>query len=367
MTVTTPTAAPALAPSVPVPAADDIFAQVHATCAALAESRGLLTDAEAGRRFLNETLTRDVYDELVSASFRTLPLRFDSDLEHVNFLAVRALLNFGSGYRAELKALTGRGAWENIQFLLMAMHLDSERLDAKRLASISSHEVASLANLPTHVDAPTGMPGITMSAPSPAAPLIDLLTRALNDTGRTLLEIGSPSLGHFVMQAIGDSRRAARLVSALASTFPVFRDVAALPSGEPVYLLKKAQYLAMDLQHLMPHLDAVQWVDAADIGIPSDNVIPSVLVHLDIVVLPLALRQLLADATSPDGRAITVDAPTMAALRAASVAAIREITPHSPFEPRSTVVLGSIVWAWAKHGDNRTKIPRLTLKETCMF
>ncbi|ORZ31266.1 hypothetical protein BCR44DRAFT_1442544 [Catenaria anguillulae PL171] len=352
------------AQGIPIPPAGDLFATLHASCAQLAKANNININLTSAKTFLSSTLTPELYADRVAHSFHPLPLRFDSQIDHINLLAVRALLNFGSGYRAELKQLTGRGAWDNIQFLVLAMHLDAHPLDAQRMHSVTASELAMLANVPTHIDAPSPIAGVTVSEPSPLVPFLNLLAQTLNDTGKILLDRGFMSLGQFVMSTIGQSRSAATLLAALASTFPAFRDVASLPGApdKPVYLLKKAQFLAMDRYFSLPNVLAVQWVDIADVGIPSDNVIPSVLVHLGILELPADFLP-----ASHDGGPITVSFEKMAALRAASVHAVKEMTPMLQYEPKFTVVLGSVIWAWAKVGDNRAKIPRLTLKDTCMF
>ncbi|KAI9217006.1 hypothetical protein BC828DRAFT_392226 [Blastocladiella britannica] len=368
----------AAAPQNRIPGPSTVFADVHASCARLASAHGLEFNADAARTWIASTLTPDVYKGAMDHSFPPLPLRFDSHLDHANFLAVRALLNFGSGYRTILKDLTGRGAWECIQYLCLSLHLDPHPLDARRMADLTAADLASLTNIPTHVDQPTPTPGIVMSVPSPALPLLNELTRVLNETGNILRDRGYASMGQWLLREIGDDRSAARLVSALASTFPAFADTWPLPTDavnggddQPTYILKKAEFLAMDLFVSIPELPAVQWTDVADIAIPSDNVIASVLVHLGILRVPQTdeWAERLPQGGG-DTKAIAVSGETMAILRAGAVQAVREMTPMVPetgYDPRYTVFVGSAVWAWAKVGENRAVIPRLTYASTCMF
>ncbi len=58
----------------------------------------------------------------------------------VNFLAISALLSFGSGYRKLLHKYVGRSAFETIAFGCMGLHM-SHTLNADTMQEISLHDV----------------------------------------------------------------------------------------------------------------------------------------------------------------------------------------------------------------------------------
>jgi hypothetical protein len=269
------------------------------------------------------------------------------------------------------------------------LHIDPTPLDAHRLATISADEVASLMNLPLQVDKPTPISGVTLSEPSELVPFIEKVTHVLNETGTILRqELNCSSLGKFVIEVSGSFQRAGRLVSALAHQFPGFRDAytfdsqgtnlkysfasAASPCGRlhsnayicsspqypDVLLLKKAQFLAIDLHMSLPHLATFQWTDLSQLSIPSDNVIPSVLLHMGILQW--------SESTCMLDSKYTLSEADFVALRAASVVAVNRMNEFNPYTPKVPVLLGCAIWAWAKVGTNRYEIPRLQFKSTCM-
>ena len=72
----------------------------------------------------------------------------------------------------------------------------------------------------------------------------------------------------------------------MVEAIPGFRDMA-MVAGEPVYLLKKIQLLALDLHSRFSksNPELFDFYDIEEVPIFSDNVIPTVLNHLKIIPL----------------------------------------------------------------------------------
>jgi hypothetical protein len=65
---------------------------------------------------------------------------------------------------------------------------------------------------------------------------------------------------------------------------PAFRDMAVI-NDEPVYIFKKVQLLCMDLYTRFSSCADFNFFDIGECSIFSDNVIPTMLYHLDIIPL----------------------------------------------------------------------------------
>jgi hypothetical protein len=156
-----------------------------------------------------------------TSSFRRLakthgflfPVKFDNAKQELNFLSVLSLLNFCSGYRAPLHALTGRGAFDSIRALLLALHLSSHEgtdlMSAKSMQGIHEAQVAEFMNLKIHVERPhESLPGVVIGERGgPAYDVVKLVTSAMNSTGEVLIRGGYPDLGAFVIEALKEGER----------------------------------------------------------------------------------------------------------------------------------------------------------------
>lgn len=136
---------------------------VRTSCAAVAAKADHVTihDSEIVR-FLAE-----IDDERWAkvADVPDVPLRLEGE-QRVNFWSLMALIQFGSGFRRELHAASGRGASDTIMYGLFGLQLGMDRITADFLASISLHAVASAFDL--QIDRETEiMPGVGRAVPSP--------------------------------------------------------------------------------------------------------------------------------------------------------------------------------------------------------
>lgn len=153
----------------------------------------------------------------VSASHGlALPLKFASPLDELNLLSILSLLNFASGYRVQLHAETGRGAWDSIRAFVFSLYLSSsggggDMLSARGMRTIEQAKVAELLGVNLHVERPHDtIPGLTIGElGGPMYELVKLITNALNETGEVLIKSGYPNLGAFVAEALKEGEKAA--------------------------------------------------------------------------------------------------------------------------------------------------------------
>jgi len=120
----------------------------------------------------------------------SLPVRFATLEDEVNLLALYHLLDFGSGYDAELRAGgPKRPQRETLAFGVLGLHLGGRATDASWMASFGAMDVHTAFGIDATVDVPLreDLPGVTVSRPGPLAPLAAALRRALNETGTLLL------------------------------------------------------------------------------------------------------------------------------------------------------------------------------------
>ncbi|KAG6331551.1 hypothetical protein ID866_7536 [Astraeus odoratus] len=234
------------------------------------------------------------------------PLKFPSALSEINFLSMLSLLNFASGYRVPLHQQTGRGAWDNIRALLFGLYLSSSTgqgnlLSAKGMQTITEQQIAGLMSVNLHVEKQhSEIPGLTVGKlGGPIYDLVKLITSTLRETGAILETMGDPDLGTFVVRALKDVGTAKRntdpntsvdvILSKLVGAFPAFQDMATVGS-QPVYCFKKALFLihAIVIRFGSSTTAPFPLPDTSKIPVFTDNVLPSMLVHLGVIDLSKA-------------------------------------------------------------------------------
>jgi hypothetical protein len=129
-----------------------------------------------------------------------LPLKFDNLIQEVNLIALAELLNFGSGYRVELKRLTKRGAYDTIRALVMSFHISQMDLSAKGLESMTIDGIANMAQLSMieEVDHPN-LEGVQIGQRTKLARMVGEIVQILNNTGEVLRRGGYQNLGTFAI------------------------------------------------------------------------------------------------------------------------------------------------------------------------
>jgi hypothetical protein len=142
------------------------------------------------------------------------PLKFKNAHDELNFISVLSVLNFCSGYRATLHALTGRGAFDSIRALVFGLYLSSadgpDLLSASSLKEIGEDKVAELMNINVLVERPhETLHGVTVGERGGRGyEVVKLVTGAMNSTGDALVNGGYPDLGAFVIEAFREGERA---------------------------------------------------------------------------------------------------------------------------------------------------------------
>lgn len=111
----------------------------------------------------------------------------------VNYWAVLNLLNFGSGYRHELHALTDRGAYETMMFGVLGLFLGGCAFDANWMRYVSLHDVSTYFQLPLDHEVKV-MAAVYESRPGPLRPLAERIMRVLNETGERLAAMNCPDI-----------------------------------------------------------------------------------------------------------------------------------------------------------------------------
>lgn len=230
------------------------------------------------------------------------PLNFPSIHSEINFLSILSLLNFASGYRVPLHHQTGRGAWDNIRALMFGLYITSSTsqgslLTAKGMQTITVHQVADLMSVNLHVEKPhSEIPGLIVGKlGGPIFDLVKLIVTTLHETGEVLESIGELDLGSFVIKSLkeGDAKQSADpnasvdvVLSKIVGAFPAFQDMA-IVDGQPVYCFKKALFLvhAIVIRFGSSNKLPFQIPDTSQVPVFSDNVLPSILVHLGVIDL----------------------------------------------------------------------------------
>lgn len=310
----------------------------------------------------------------------SFPLRFESLEQEVNTLALIDILNTGHGFRKELHEDSDRGAFETIVFGVMSFHISGTPTNAEGLAKMTGWEVGTTFGITMQKDVPSELPHVTVSKPSVASKLAGQIQGVLNETGRILKKEGFNTLGAFVIDAAKKSNRSAERFSAiLVNTFPAFQDYAEI-DGKTVYVFKKALLLASTLERRFASKAAptddkeglvFAFEDIKGSPIFADNVIPTMMVHLGILVLPDNLKH-----TVEDGGVTSVEESYR--LRAAAIDGCHEIVKAANNTEKKigtvefreqgmlNVDLDVYLWRVAKEPQYR-KIPRFACKDTIFF
>ena len=128
-------------------------------------------------------------------------------MQEVNLISLLELLNFCSGYRAELKRLTGRGAFDTIRSLIISFHISQTELSVEGLEKITGNDVAHMAQLPVSEDiVHPNLEGVYIGQPTKLARMAKEIARVLNETGKILRQGGHKSLATFVIECTKRSR-----------------------------------------------------------------------------------------------------------------------------------------------------------------
>lgn len=132
------------------PSSITISDQVRQTCAALiAETNDAIPCLSEIENFAS-SYNAEALDNLKQQYERRLtsPIIFESDDQEVNFSFVHDMLQFGSGYRLELKKIAGRGASDTILFGMIGLHTSIGNLTVDALQGLSLQTISEYFGLP---------------------------------------------------------------------------------------------------------------------------------------------------------------------------------------------------------------------------
>ncbi|PBK95690.1 hypothetical protein ARMGADRAFT_990837 [Armillaria gallica] len=333
----------------------------------------------------------------------SMPLNFSSPLAELNVLAILSLLNFGSGYRVPLHEATGRGAWDSIRALVLSMYITDEGLlTARGMQTADVGKVAELMRVNIHVEKPhESIPGVTVGElGGPMYELTTLITGVLNETGDILVAAGYPDLGTFVAQALELANDAEAILERasqhricggfLVRAIPAFRDMA-LVNGHPIYCFKKALFLINGIRVRFGAASSSPFPippSTSHLPIFSDNVIPSLLIHLGVIDLSTSpilqgvfsdshsekkIASLLetSDVSSRQGltRGPKLTAEQSFVLRAAAIDACEMIVAAAESVALGITLSDLDAWVWqiAKDRDDYRQLERFAEKGTIFF
>lgn len=272
---------------------------VKESCRSLRISSGIKIERADVERLLLSHAFIDSYSRVSKAHGLAFPLQFPSLAAEINFLSVIALLNFGSGYRIPLHEKTGRGAWDNIRALCFSLFItsaDVDYLSARGMELINEQVVAEHMRVSIHEERPhETIPGVTVGElGGPIHQLVKLITNTLKETGNLLVRGGYPDLGSLVFQSLEAARNADKdaspdfdlVLDKIVQAIPGFRDVYNI-DGRPVFILKKALFLihALVIRFGSRMSTPTSVLDSTNLPVFSDNVLPSMLVHLGVLDL----------------------------------------------------------------------------------
>jgi hypothetical protein len=257
-------------------------ARLAAACASLGADDDAGVDAAAAARLGSSVPLAEASAAVTRAPGVRFPVNFPTLEAEVNFIALLALLGFGSGWDAELRATgerrrpAGDGAVDLALRGLFSLHISGcvrhrclsfklkkrrrlnpgccrrSKLDASALCALSEHDVAQAWGLPLTRDVPVaGCTAMTVAQDSEVRPFLRSLRFTLADTGRRLWERQAASLGAFVLalatpestSAAGGPTCGAALADSLAEALPAFADDA--PWGEKTTLPFRAKALRL--------------------------------------------------------------------------------------------------------------------------
>jgi hypothetical protein len=253
--------------------------KVRASAALVAEHARSVRIDEAGLAAFAPSL-RDSVPPREAAQF---PLQF-SERSRVNFEVVRALLEFGSGFRLVLKQSTGRGAHETMTAGLFSLFITHGDISAATLVGQSLFDVSTLFSIPLSVE--EAVPGVlagvaTQLVDSPVKALAVFIHRVLGDCGRILQGRNCIDFFDLLVKELRPSAAepidANRLIEMIASLFPAFNDVAEY-HGQSVQIFKKAQLLCANLKQAFDSGSLSFGVSGVEcVTVFADNVLPCVL------------------------------------------------------------------------------------------
>ncbi|KAI0093332.1 hypothetical protein BDY19DRAFT_923303 [Irpex rosettiformis] len=291
----------------PLPPTGKYIHSVRESSRALREKANVQISTESIKRLLFSPSFTSTFERLKVAHGMALPLNFPSVASELNLLSLLSLMNFASGYRVPLHEATGRGAFDSIRAFIFSLYITSsigtedDLLSARGMQKITEGQVADFMGVAgkIHIERPhPDIPGVKVGElGGPVWELVQLVTKVMKETGIILANGGYHDLGSFVLEALKEGEKAKEkadvinpecevAVERLVKAFPSFRDMSVV-EGQPIYCFKKAMLTlhAIALRFGSSPTPPFPIPRTDNLPIFSDNVIPSLLIHLGVIDL----------------------------------------------------------------------------------
>jgi len=265
--------------------ATPMLRRIRSHCAEAAERAHIGVNEDAMDAFL-DTLDESEFSALNTQHGLRFPLRFSSFMDQLNFVAVLAMLNAFSGYRAAFHQATGHGAFDCIRKIVLGMYLSADEgdsaLDTLALERVTPSTFAQLLGVPTHSETPhPSLPGVVVGTiGGPLREPFEMAAKMCVETAAFLKASRHEHVESCIVEGLAE--------------VPAFYD--ALDSPYPIPIMKKALFLVRALQglvldaepHTLPRLMQIlseRWRHGLGEPLPMfvDNVIPTMLTYLGIL------------------------------------------------------------------------------------
>ncbi|KAG6866612.1 hypothetical protein C0991_000722 [Blastosporella zonata] len=400
-----------------LPASGTYLKSIRESSRHLRQKAGISITPEAINRLLLSPAFTTTFKRVSRAHGLALPLNFSSPLDELNLLSILSLLNFASGYRVQLHSEVGRGAWDTIRAFAFSLYLsssiDGDLLSAKGIAAIDVAKVAELMGVNVHVERPHDtITGLTVGhLGGPMFELVNLVTGVLNETGNVLVNMGYPNLGAFVAEALKEGAKAHSpdgvqeldtVLERLVRAIPGFRDMSEVDGQREQTTGTSPFTRVVDNAFGSRSPPPFPVPNTSCSPIFTDNVVPSMLVHLGVIDLSNSpglsslfpgagsvesLKPLLAVYSGPESvpkvvpqegpnltveqaytlRAAAIDACELMAEAARSISTLPDDGSLDWVKELSLPDLDMWLWAVAKDRPDYRQLERFVLKDTIFF
>ncbi|VDC03604.1 unnamed protein product [Peniophora sp. CBMAI 1063] len=336
----------------PLPPSGQFIASIRRSCHEVRVAHHIQVPEENIKRLLLSPAFTTTYHRIASNSHGlAFPLNFPSPFAELNVLSVLSLLNIGPGFRTALHQQTGRGAWDSIRAFVFGLYLTSssgegDLLSAQGMKQIGDAQIAELLGVNVHVEkAHDSIAGLTVGEVGGAGwELVQLLKQLMNETGKILVQNGYSDLGTFVAEALKEGQNVASrtgnkdaladvVLERLVRAFPGFQDMEMI-NGRPVYCFKKALFVIYGVAIRFGSKSPVPFPvpDASSLPVCTDNVLPSMLVHLgvlDLSACDASLEGIFDGAGSPQALEVLL-APAPDLMKDTAKAAAKVVPKEGP-------------------------------------
>lgn len=266
-------------------------------------------------------------------------------------------LDFGGGWRQELHAYGGQGAWATVKPGVERLFERWPTLPAVKLSALDDADVSRLWRIEGERSAPLG-------------PFVASLRMVCNELGRNLLSRGHETMASFVSGCLWRHRcsatPASMLVAELVAAFPATFDDRHTLRGREVCLYKKAQLVVGELYHRFRAEDArFAFGDGDTLTAFIDNVICAVLRKEGVICVSESLA-----ASIEDHVPLASGSEEEVALRAAAMVGVEEVVRHVSAlsgEGLTPTELGNYLWGVLGKKPAYRRFNRHATKDTVFY